>query len=127
MADWRGRLFLTGEEPRYGEELWATDGSAEGTVLLADIAPGAAAHSAPRGFFAHADELFFSAYDPSHGTELWRTDGTTGGTRLVADIQPGTGSGLSRSFRGGLAFGDRVFFPASSGASGEELWAYRPR
>jgi hypothetical protein len=27
----------------------------------------------------------------------------------------------------GLGFGDRIFFAASNGASGEELWAYRPR
>ncbi len=79
-----------------------------------------------RAFFPHGDLLFFSAYDPTHGIELWQTDGTGGGTRLVADIHPGPGSGLFTRSRVGLGFGDRIFFLASNGASGEELWAYRP-
>jgi ELWxxDGT repeat protein len=126
MVDWRGRLFLSAWDERYGQELWATDGRPEGTVLLADIAPGTAS-AGPRGFAPQGDALFFSASDSTHGRELWETDGTGGGTRLVADIHVGPGSGLFTRSRVGLGFGDRIFFVASNGASGEELWAYRPR
>ena len=95
-------------------------------MLVKDINPGTG-HSSPSGFFTHRDLLFFAAYEPSHGIELWQTDGTTEGTRLVADIQNGPGSGLPAGFRRGFNFGDRIFFTASDGLSGEELWAYRPR
>ena len=95
-------------------------------MIVKDINPGAP-HSTPNGFFAHGALLFFGAYEPSHGNELWQTDGTTEGTRLVADIQPGPGSGLAAGFHRGFSVGDRIFFVASDGLAGEELWSYRPR
>ena len=51
--------------------------------------------------------------------EPWRSDGTEAGTVLVADIE--AGSGASNPFEP-IAFKGRVYFAASSAATGYELW-----
>jgi ELWxxDGT repeat protein len=35
-----GTLFFVAEDPTHGTELWESDGTAAGTVLVADINPG---------------------------------------------------------------------------------------
>src|SRR5207247_1307532 len=116
-----GRLYFSAQSRDGLSEIWRSDGTSRGTYSRAVPFPGF-----PRATVSRA-VLFFAAYEPSHGIELWQTDGTTEGTRLVADIQNGPGSGLPAGFRRGFNFGDRIFFTASDGLSGEELWAYRPR
>jgi len=71
-----------------GRELWKSDGTDEGTLLVEDILPGIEG-SDPAGFTVVGDSLFFSANDVTHGRELWKTDGTPEGTVLVVDISPG--------------------------------------
>ncbi|NJO05089.1 MAG: hypothetical protein HC876_05935 [Chloroflexaceae bacterium] len=70
-----------------GSELWKTDGTAEGTVLVRDILPGPQS-SGVWYLTAVADTLYFVADDGRRGRELWRSDGTETGTVLVADIEP---------------------------------------
>jgi hypothetical protein len=50
--------------------LWKSNGTAAGTVLVADIKPGTAA-SIPASLTVSGGHLFFSADDGVHGTELW--------------------------------------------------------
>src|SRR5919108_505689 len=73
-------------------ELRRSDGTAAGTRLVRDIAPGT--ESSPPFYLTRVGDFFlFQAYDPDHGFELWRSDGTAAGTELVKDIDPGrTGS-----------------------------------
>jgi ELWxxDGT repeat protein len=96
------RLLLTLDDAEHGEELWASDGTAEGTGLLKDIVPGGFG-SFPTGFLRLGDIVLFSAQDAEHGHELWRTDGTPEGTTLVHDIAPGRANasphGLARAGR----------------------------
>lgn len=97
-------------------------------VLIKDIAPGII-DSSPTSFAAMGDFIYFSASTGTAttstvGDELWRTDGTAGGTTLVADIFPG-GSGLfvkSGSPRDLTAVGGTLFFTATEGTAGVELW-----
>jgi ELWxxDGT repeat protein len=84
-------LYFTASDGVHGNELWKTDGTPEGTVMVADIRPGAG-DSLPQGFFALGRTLYFSADDGVHGRELWKSDGTPAGTRLVEDIRPGSES-----------------------------------
>lgn len=72
----------------HGSEVWATDGTREGSFLLKDVRPGPAG-SIPFQFHAVGERVFFSADDGEHGRELWTSDGTPEGTQLVADIIPG--------------------------------------
>jgi ELWxxDGT repeat protein len=101
-----------------GTELFVSDGTAIGTSLLADIAPGAAS-STPHDFSVARDRVFFVAYDPEHGEELWSTDGTPSGTRLVQDIAPGAASSLPQGLMAAPRF---LFLTADDGTIGREPW-----
>ncbi|HEV7766654.1 MAG TPA: carboxypeptidase regulatory-like domain-containing protein [Thermoanaerobaculia bacterium] len=68
-----------------GDELWRSDGTPEGTMLLKDIAPGQR-DAQPAQFVRIGDRVLFSANDGIHGREPWITDGTTEGTRMVRNI-----------------------------------------
>jgi len=106
------------QTPEHGLEPWLSDGTPEGTRLLADVNPGAGA-SNPNRFKESGGLLFFSAQTQAHGRELWVSDGTSDGTRLVADIAPGLDSGEPHDF---VPFNDGLLFSARDGVHGEELW-----
>ncbi|WP_372612507.1 ELWxxDGT repeat protein [Aquicoccus sp.] len=74
-----------------GRELWRTDGTEDGTQLLADINPGLF-DSSPSDFGTFSDgRILFTAIDGSSADlseasrGLWITDGTETGTRKLAD------------------------------------------
>jgi ELWxxDGT repeat protein len=82
----------SGNVANIGTELWVTDGTPGGTMLVKDIYPGSAG-SSPTNLRGARGILYFTACDfTSVGCELFRSDGTTAGTTVVADIQPGTNS-----------------------------------
>ncbi|NQX92403.1 MAG: hypothetical protein HRT74_09845, partial [Flavobacteriales bacterium] len=102
-----------------GEELWVTDGSAEGTHILKDIHRKGFS-SSPGGIVATEIGVFFSADDGIRGNELWLTDGTSAGTRMVKDIWPGSESGGPGSM---FAYGDQLIFVADGGEdNGRAFW-----
>ncbi|MBL8896436.1 MAG: hypothetical protein JNM84_02355, partial [Planctomycetes bacterium] len=115
-----GDLLLGLSTPRFGDELWRTDGTAAGTRLVADLQPG------PGGSqFLQMTELspgvfLFTARTVNEGWELWRTDGTSGGTQLLADVWPGPESSVAANL---VRAGQRIFFFANDGAHGLELWS----
>ncbi len=105
------RLYLSADDGVSGLELWATDGTEAGTVLVKDVNPGPAG-SSPRGLAALGDEILFGATDPTRRSNLWKSDGTEGGTTLVKTVSP---SEL-------IVMGSAAFFRASSPGFGTELW-----
>jgi len=112
------QLFFRADDGVHGSEVWKTDGTAAGTVLVRDIAPGAA-QAIPEGLTAAGGKLYFAAFDPVHGFELWESDGTEAGTVLVQDLFPGpapSNPGLLTPAEGNL------FFTADDGEHGRELW-----
>jgi ELWxxDGT repeat protein len=99
--------------------LWRTNGTEAGTLKLRDFPqPSPAAFSAALELVALNEGVLFGAVD-DHGLELWRSDGTAEGTVFVRDINPGPADSRARSF---TRVGDRVFFVANDGATGDELW-----
>ena len=105
----------------HGEELWVTDGTAEGTRLAADIHPiRLNPSSSPRSLTAVGERVFFAVYHQRWGKELWVSDGTYKGTRLVRDIAPGP-AGSSPSDL--TAVGHQLYFTAHTEIHGHELWA----
>lgn len=105
------RVVFTAESDA-GRELWITDGSESGTLLLADISPGSDS-SMPAALTTSGNLVFFHADDGVHGRELWVTDGTTSGTILLVDIRPGLPGSWTVSPSGGTA---EVLHPTAPGS-----------
>ncbi len=87
------KLFFTAVGPSdnyFGRELYVSDGSSSGTVMVQDINPGVA-DSTPMYLHDVNGELWFSANTAAAGRELWRSDGTSPGTGIVNDYTPGSG------------------------------------
>jgi ELWxxDGT repeat protein len=100
-----------------GSQLWTSDGSPGGTVLVKDINPRSPAvgiGSYWAGFCTIGNTIYFTADDGSSGSELWKSDGTTAGTVRVADINPGP---ASSSIKEMAAVGSTLFF-----LQGNQLW-----
>lgn len=114
------KTFFLLDTPAYGRELWVSDGTKAGTMLVRDLRVGPR-DSNPRELTALGSQLvFFSADDGVHGRELWVSDGTAAGTKLVGDIQPGARSGNPTNL---TATSRRLFFTASDPAAGNELFS----
>jgi ELWxxDGT repeat protein len=112
-------LFFVATDGSSGFELWKSDGTPEGTVLVKDINPGAGS-AAPGNLTTANGTLFFHADDGSHGGELWRSDGTPDGTQLVEDLIPGQAGSSPHEL---VDFGGTLFFLAYRRPDiGEELW-----
>jgi ELWxxDGT repeat protein len=130
LTDVNGTLFFIANDGTHGRELWKTDGTEAGTVLVRDINPGAGAvFNLTDPQLANLDGLLvFGAIDgPSgaaHGQELWRSDGTEAGTVLVKDNLPGVASGSvsSLTVMGGDAFYTSTSIHETTGLNDSELW-----
>ena len=84
-------MFFTAKSTANGDELYVTDGTAEGTILVKDINPGSG-DASPRYLVSLNDKLYFQADNGTDGVELWESDGTEAGTIMVADIYAGAES-----------------------------------
>jgi ELWxxDGT repeat protein len=119
-------VFFTYDDGVHGNELWASDGTPQGTRMVADIQPGATG-SSPANLIAIGSILFFTANDGVHGAELWTSDGTASGTAMVADINPGPDGALPigassppRPLQAVL--GNKLIFIAYPGGGPPALW-----
>ena len=90
-------LFFGGIDNENGHELWRTDGTEAGTVLIKDIYPGT--KSGLNFSLDHSiifnDVLYFVADEGTNGKELWRSDGTEASTVSMIDT---TASGDNNAF-----------------------------
>ncbi|MGB0377952.1 MAG: putative Ig domain-containing protein, partial [Poseidonia sp.] len=77
--EYNGTLLFQAETNATGNELWSTDGTPSGTMLVKDIY--AAGGSSPRDFLLIEDEVYFIVYN--YGNQIWKTDGTAAGTVSV--------------------------------------------
>ncbi|HVX51667.1 MAG TPA: ELWxxDGT repeat protein [Chitinophagaceae bacterium] len=123
-------FFTTGVDNEYGAELWKTDGTSAGTVMVKDINPGSNG-SSPSNLTSDGGKLYFSANDGT-GTHLWVSDGTANGTKAITNsagalLSPVSPSPVGRNDISPFAvMNDILFFSASSSTSGNELFKYDP-
>jgi ELWxxDGT repeat protein len=110
-------LYIVATDTVHGYELWKSDGTAAGTVLVKDINPSG--DGAPRFITDWNGTLFFNADDGSHGRELWKSDGTTAGTSMVKDIRAGS-SGSDPSWL--TVFNNALYFMAAGDDGTRQLW-----
>jgi len=118
--DVNGTAFFKATDPVHGEELWKSDGTQAGTVMIKDIFPGSGGSTIqPYMMAAVNGTLFFTAQDGDHAIELWKSDGTEAGTVMVKDINPGFASSAPTSL---INFNGTLFFACQDGVNGGELW-----
>ncbi|MFO0820937.1 MAG: Ig-like domain-containing protein [Pirellulales bacterium] len=121
-----GKALFLAEDNVNGREVWVTDGTTAGTLLLKDILPGSSTDSLRTPTFLGklgADKVLFTAVDNVNGREVWVTDGTTVGTFLLKDIMPGssTDSLTAPTFLGSLG-ASKALFVAVDNVNGREVW-----
>jgi ELWxxDGT repeat protein len=66
-----GTLFFAANDGTTGLELWKSNGTAAGTVLVKNIRPGSDS-SYPSSLINVNGTLFFAADDGTMGFELWK-------------------------------------------------------
>ena len=120
FTDVAGTLFFWANDGTHGEELWKSDGTPAGTVLVDDIRSGSPGSSrcCYQNPVAFASRLYFVANDGVHGQEPWMSDGTEDGTVMVKNIWHGS-RGSSPSF---FAVDDILFLATRDSTHGYELW-----
>src|SRR5690606_8518968 len=100
-----------------GNELWRSDGTEAGTVLVRDLHEG----PAPAGIdeiVVMGDTVLVAATDGVIGKELWKVDPVTGELVLVKDIVYGALDGRNSL----TAVDGKLFFNADTPDFGYELW-----
>ena len=80
-------LLFNASDGVSGAELWKTDGTEAGTVLVKDINPGSL-ESFPVALGVVGETLFFRASDGVSGAELWKTRRHRGRHRARQGHQP---------------------------------------
>lgn len=64
-------LYFSADDGVHGAELFRSDGTAQGTTLVAEVGPGARG-SLPKPLGVTKTRIYFAADDYKTGTELWR-------------------------------------------------------
>ncbi|MCA9008092.1 MAG: cadherin-like domain-containing protein, partial [Planctomycetaceae bacterium] len=109
-----GDFFLFAGRDGFGTELWRSDGTANGTIRIADLAPGSGNGVTFNNPKYLGNDLYFSG----PGGSLWKSDGSSGGTVQVT-------SAVS-SIKDMVVFGGQVYFTGSGlnsdGVSVDGLW-----
>ena len=73
LTEFNDKLYFIANDGINGDELWKTDGTAEGTQLVVDFIPGSDSDdSSPSDLTVLGDELFFSVDNGETGTELYK-------------------------------------------------------
>jgi RNA polymerase sigma factor (sigma-70 family) len=147
LTNVNGTLFFAADDGMHGLELWKSDGTEAGTIMVKDLHPGPASSvewrrpgdTAPPGLGEQAHPgtlvqrhgldpqtmvgigraLFFVADDGVDGYRLWKSDGTAAGTIPVKDFAPGVkDSNLLRLTN----LNGTLYYQASDAVSYRRLW-----
>lgn len=122
-----GRFFFTADNGTNGLELWISDGTTAGTMMVKDINSGGGSSLIGNGsgnsdrYFYTKYKFFIAASDGTNGIELWQSDGTTAGTTMVSDIYSGATSSNPDFF--GVALSSNKLILKASTSGGNNIYA----
>ena len=81
------KVYFRADDGINGHELWKSDGTVAGTMMVKDIRPGSDGGLGPNqnqhNFIVVNGTLFFIANNGIDGDELWKSDGTAAGTVMI--------------------------------------------
>lgn len=123
LTPFGSKLFFYANDGNKGWELWSADGIAN-PAIVQDVNPGNG--SIITNQYAQPScelngKFYFTADNGVVGSELYVSDGTS--VILVQDIEPGATGSYPDNF---AVLNGNIFFRATAGGSGTELWQYTP-
>ena len=118
LTNVNGVLYFAGTDVSNGLELWKSDGTDAGTVMVKDIYAGSTGSNITSLVNVNG-VLFFVATNSTNGAELWKSDGTGVGTVMVKDIFAGASSSTPTNL---INVNGVLYFSASNSTTGSELW-----
>ena len=114
-----GVAYFIANDGSDGQELWKSDGTAAGTAMVSDIAPGSPTSSL-QSLTDVDGELYFVASEGPGSNQLWMSDGTAAGTSLVQNIAQTQNQVSYPTILG--AVNGSLYFSATDGVDGQQLW-----
>ena len=118
-------LYFIADDGLTGSELWKSDGTEAGTVLIKDSAPGRSGGANNNTLVAYGGYIIYKGFSKEHGQEPWISDGTAAGTKMLKDINPGKFyEGKLQIARGRITSNNIFYFTEYDGVNGSEpsLW-----
>lgn len=113
-------VYFVAEDGVHSQELWKTDGTAEGTMMVKDLAPGDLG-SFPVHLEVYNGKLMFFAHQaPEKDFNLWITDGTESGTTKLSEED--FTFNLTTFYFDLFEYSGKIYFAGNSEFNGRELW-----
>ncbi len=130
LTVFNGKMYFSASDQdglnNVGNEIWWYDGSSYASLNIRASSDS----SSPEGITIYNNRLIFGADDGGFGREVWFYDGQTsptptwpGNYALVADIHTGSSTDHSDP-KGFTVYNSKLYFSATNGTAGEELWVY---
>ena len=102
--------LFAGTDSAHGTELWKTNGTTAGTMLVKDIVPGAGGSLSTASYFTVLNgKLVFTATTAA-GYNLWTSDGTDTGTHMIIDLEPANANADLEYFSQSDVFNNRLLY-----------------
>ncbi|AEA44808.1 T9SS type A sorting domain-containing protein [Fluviicola taffensis] len=114
FCTYNNAVYFSAHRPVDGRELWKTDGTEAGTVLVKDLAAGS---GSPSNMIEYNGLLYFTAFYPNENYTLYKSNGTNAGT--VAVKPAGSGGPVISPDDPFVIFKGKLFFAANDGLNGQ--------